>query len=50
MDMAATFNSRERTTAEWKALIAEADPRFVVKSIIEPKGSALGVLEVVWEG
>jgi len=31
-------------------LLAEADERFVLKGVVEPKGSALAVLEVVWEG
>lgn len=49
LNMAAIFNSRERTVHEWKALFQEADPRFVLHKVIEPRGSALGILEVVWE-
>ncbi|KAK0716586.1 S-adenosyl-L-methionine-dependent methyltransferase [Apiosordaria backusii] len=48
--MAVSFNSRERTVAEWKALLTEADPRFAVKTVTEPKGSALGILVVEWAG
>lgn len=48
--MAALFNSREPTAAEWKALINEADARFHVKQIIQPKGSALAIMEVLWDG
>ena len=48
--MAYTFNARERTLADWKALFEEADPAFELKSVIEPKGSAMGILEFVWEG
>ncbi|KJK79860.1 hypothetical protein H634G_04099 [Metarhizium anisopliae BRIP 53293] len=50
LEMAYTFNSRERTLADWKALFREADPGFVFKSAIEPKGSAMGVLEFEWDG
>ncbi|KAK4455245.1 S-adenosyl-L-methionine-dependent methyltransferase [Podospora aff. communis PSN243] len=49
MTMASVFNGKERTVAEWKALLAEADKRFVLKGVTEPKGSALGILEVIWE-
>ncbi len=49
LNMGAAFNARERTVSEWKLLIAEADSRFSVKSIIEPPGSALGIIEVVWD-
>ncbi|KUJ18481.1 S-adenosyl-L-methionine-dependent methyltransferase [Mollisia scopiformis] len=38
LNMGAIFNSLERT----------ADLRFVIKSVIEPKGSALGIIEVLW--
>lgn len=49
LNMAAAFNSRERSLSEWKDLLAEADPRFVVKRVIEPEGSALGIIEAFWE-
>lgn len=50
LEMAYTFNSRERTLADWKDLFREADPRFIFKSAIEPKGSAMGILEFEWDG
>lgn len=50
LEMAYTFNARERTLADWKALFKEADPAFVLKSVIEPTGSAMGILEFLWEG
>ncbi|XXH01443.1 hypothetical protein Hte_007803 [Hypoxylon texense] len=50
LEMAYTFNARERTLADWTALFEEADPGFVLKSVIEPIGSAMGILEFVWEG
>ncbi|KAI0444742.1 S-adenosyl-L-methionine-dependent methyltransferase [Xylaria telfairii] len=50
LDMAAAFNSQERTVDEFKSLFVEADPAFVLRQVIEPAGSALGMLEFVWEG
>ncbi|KAI0869651.1 S-adenosyl-L-methionine-dependent methyltransferase [Hypoxylon argillaceum] len=47
LDMAAVFNSQERTLQDWKTLLLEANPRFVVNATKEPKGSALGIIEVV---
>ncbi|KAK0666050.1 S-adenosyl-L-methionine-dependent methyltransferase [Cercophora samala] len=46
--MANLFNGQERTAEEWEALIAHADSRFVVSRVVEPKGSALGIIEVCW--
>lgn len=48
--MAAAFNSKERTVAEVKSLLEKSDPAFVLHKSIEPVGSALGMLEFVWEG
>lgn len=45
--MAAVFNSQERTLQDWKTLLLEANPRFVINATKEPKGSALGIIEVV---
>ncbi|KAF4629778.1 hypothetical protein G7Y89_g8370 [Cudoniella acicularis] len=50
LEMAYTFNARERTLADWKALFEEADPAFKLRNVIEPKGSAMSILEFVWEG
>ncbi|GKT85912.1 sterigmatocystin 8-O-methyltransferase [Colletotrichum tofieldiae] len=44
----ATMNGRERTLDEWKAMISQADPRFVVKDVVQPKGSMLAMMEIVW--
>lgn len=48
--MGAYFNAQERDIHEWTALLAEADPRFDVKGVILPSGSALSIIEVVWCG
>ncbi|PHH75739.1 hypothetical protein CDD82_4305 [Ophiocordyceps australis] len=50
LNMAAAFNAKERTVAEFKALFEKSDAGFVLHRVIEPKGSALGMLEFVWEG
>ncbi|KAM5467369.1 hypothetical protein MauCBS54593_005337 [Microsporum audouinii] len=50
LEMAYTFNARERTLADWKALFVAADPAFVLKKVVDPPGSAMGLLEFVWEG
>ncbi|KAI0888674.1 S-adenosyl-L-methionine-dependent methyltransferase [Annulohypoxylon maeteangense] len=50
LNMGAIFNARERTVTEWKALITEADTRFLLKQVIQPKGSALAIMEVLWDG
>ncbi|GAW24170.1 hypothetical protein ANO14919_137510 [Xylariales sp. No.14919] len=48
--MAAAFDAQERTVAELKALFQDADPAFTLRTLIEPAGSALGILEFVWDG
>ncbi|KAI1166384.1 hypothetical protein F5B18DRAFT_607064 [Nemania serpens] len=50
MTMAAAFNGKERTKKEWAALLLQADPRFVLQGVIEPKGSALALLTAVFDG
>ncbi|TEY28929.1 hypothetical protein BOTCAL_0989g00010 [Botryotinia calthae] len=50
LSLATSFNSRDRTVADWKKLVQEADPSFVFMNFTLPKGSALGILEFVWEG
>ncbi|KAK2749379.1 hypothetical protein FQN57_006311 [Myotisia sp. PD_48] len=48
LNMAATFNSQERSIGEWKCLLKEADSRFELKKVIEPRGSALAIIDVLW--
>ncbi|KAH9883976.1 O-methyltransferase-domain-containing protein [Xylariomycetidae sp. FL2044] len=48
LSMTALFNSRDRSAGDWKALLSEADPRFILMSVIQPSGSALAILDVHW--
>lgn len=48
--MAAAFNAQERSKTEFEDLLKRCDPAFVLRKAIEPAGSALGLLEFVWEG
>jgi hypothetical protein len=44
--MMALFNAREHTLGEWKALLTQADARFVLEEVVEPRGSALALMDV----
>lgn len=46
--MGVIMNARERAKDEWVALFHHADTRFVLKEIIEPQGSDMGIIEFVW--
>ncbi|KAI6378424.1 hypothetical protein MCOR25_002290 [Pyricularia grisea] len=46
--MASAFNARERSLAEWKHLLTEADPRFVYQGVKQPKGSTLALVTAKW--
>jgi hypothetical protein len=48
--MAGAFNAKERTKVEFEVLFKKVDPAFTLRSVIEPKGSALQMMEFVWEG
>ncbi|KAI1371715.1 S-adenosyl-L-methionine-dependent methyltransferase [Hypoxylon crocopeplum] len=50
LNMAAAFNGQERTVAELRSLLTRADPGFAFQTVIEPAGSALGILEFTWQG
>ncbi|KAI1141459.1 S-adenosyl-L-methionine-dependent methyltransferase [Hypoxylon sp. FL0543] len=49
LNMGSFFNARERTLQEWKDLLTQADPRFVLQRVIKPK-SNLAIMEIVWSG
>ena len=48
MTMLEVFNSLERDEEDWRQLLATADPRLTLRSIREPKGSALALLDVIY--
>jgi hypothetical protein len=48
--MAAAFNGQERTVAELRSLVTKADSGFAFQTVIEPEGSAFGILEFTWQG
>jgi hypothetical protein len=50
LNMAGAFNAKERTKVELEALLKKVDPAFTLRSVVEPKGSALQMMEFVWEG
>ncbi|KAI0394506.1 sterigmatocystin 8-O-methyltransferase [Xylariaceae sp. FL0594] len=50
MTMGALLNAQERTASEWKALITKADRRFELREIIQPRDSAMALLDIRWNG
>lgn len=50
LDMAAVFNSHERSIGQWRNLLAEADCHFELRNVIQPPGSILAIIEVGWNG
>jgi hypothetical protein len=50
MLMLSICNSRERDEDDWRKVFQEASPQFKVLRVFTPKGSALGIIDVVWEG
>ncbi|KAI0505651.1 O-methyltransferase-domain-containing protein [Xylaria bambusicola] len=50
LSMTALFNARDRTVDDWRALFSEADSRFLLKSVIQPMGSALAMMDLRWNG
>ncbi|KAI2468973.1 S-adenosyl-L-methionine-dependent methyltransferase [Annulohypoxylon bovei var. microspora] len=50
LNMGAAFNAQERTVSDWKGILQNADARFVLKDVIQPKGSALALIDVRWTG
>ena len=48
--MKALFNSKERDTEMWTSLLQRADPKLRVLGVKAPLGSALAIIEVVWDG
>lgn len=46
--MLAVFNSKERSEAEWRGLVARADSRFRFESIVQLMASPLAIMEISW--
>ncbi|GAP85193.1 putative S-adenosyl-L-methionine-dependent methyltransferase [Rosellinia necatrix] len=44
------LNAKERTEEEWKSLLAGADKRFKIQSIVSPPCAIHSVIEVTWQG
>ncbi|KAB8218550.1 S-adenosyl-L-methionine-dependent methyltransferase [Aspergillus novoparasiticus] len=49
LTMLQSFNSTERDITEWTALVKKADPNLQIINIVQPVGSIMAVLEIVWE-
>nr|POE49519.1 o-methyltransferase bik3 [Quercus suber] len=50
LDMLTYFGSREKSIADWKAILEEADPRFLLRDAIKPTHDINYVLDVEWRG
>jgi hypothetical protein len=50
LTMGAVFNAQERTVSDWRRILQEADSGFVLQGVVQPKGSALALIDVRWEG
>ena len=50
MVMLSYFHSRERERDDWVKIWQTVDKRFRFVDAWTPKGSALGMIEAVWEG
>ncbi|KAJ6784555.1 hypothetical protein PWT90_10066 [Aphanocladium album] len=48
--MATISNGKDRTAGEFRQLLAQSDPRFVVESVNKPVGSRLAMVVVSWAG
>ncbi|KAI8947734.1 S-adenosyl-L-methionine-dependent methyltransferase [Xylaria longipes] len=42
------FNGKERSRRGWEAVLAEADSRFRIESIVQPEGANNAVIEIVF--
>ncbi|KAI0179266.1 S-adenosyl-L-methionine-dependent methyltransferase [Hypoxylon sp. FL1284] len=44
------LNAKERTLEEWTAIVAKADARFEVTSVVSPSHSMYSTIEITWGG
>lgn len=49
MFMMSGFNAKERNREGWEGMLAGADERFSIVSIVSPKGGQDSVIEVVFD-
>lgn len=50
LEMMNQFNAQERELGDWMALFSKVDGRVTVKSIHQPPGSVMSVIELALEG
>ena len=50
LDVMSITGGKERQIEDWEDLFRSVDPKLIVKNVNQPAGSALGVMEVVWDG
>ena len=50
MILLSTNNSRLRDAEDWSMLFKRADARFGPVNCWVPEGSALAIIEVIWQG
>ncbi|KAI0813815.1 S-adenosyl-L-methionine-dependent methyltransferase [Xylaria sp. FL0064] len=43
------FNGKERSRRGWESILAEADKRFRIESIVQPEGAVDAVIEIVFD-
>ncbi|KAI0415484.1 S-adenosyl-L-methionine-dependent methyltransferase [Xylaria grammica] len=43
------FNGKERSRHGWESILAEADKRFRIESIVQPEGAVDAVIEIVFD-
>lgn len=49
LTMLQAFNSKERDLDDWTSLLALTDPRLKLVNVVQPFGSAMSILEIVFE-
>lgn len=50
LEMMQMFSGREREMEDWEDLFKSADSKLIVRNVNQPVGSALGLMEVVYDG
>lgn len=50
LTMMEVFNSRERSLDDWTALLEQADQRLRLSNVVQPFGSMMSAMEIVFDG